>query len=444
MNLISVIVWTCGTNHVFFKECIESLLGQSIDENEYEILILDENPDDGVKILLDEIAKQDQRIRYRRLGHGSGLAYALNLGVHHAKGDVVFLMGQHDRLDERMLAVLKEEYTLHGECDIIYTDHDELQGINRTAPHFKPDFSPELLRHINYIGDFISIKREAVRTLGNFRENLTAACVYDYLLSAYEKKAFVRHIPRLLYHLRITGGTESSQEVKKAEKKAYREYMTVVGAHLKRMGISALVEPDRKMRFWNIDYDGSDYRNHRRDYILIHEDGVRVVSRSATDRLYGMLKQPDVGIVGVKVQSSMFRTDNCGYIFDRNGIAYPACHNIPSSDAGYDMRAIIPREVSMVDPGYCMVDAKFYRRVGGFDPALSGRDLMLDLCLKARRAGLRVIYDPMVTVRSSKETDISSGASNEQLMRRWGDVIDQGDPFYNRNLPAGVENYFLY
>ena len=440
--VISVILWTNGTNPIYFKECLESVLSQNYEG--FELIILDENPDDSVRIMAGELTPHDERIRYRRLGHGSGLAYALNMGIHHSKGDIIFLMGQHDRLDDRMLSVLRDEFTVHSDCDIIYTDHDELQGINRTEPHFKPDFSPELLRHVNYIGDFIAIKKEAVKRLGTFRETLAAACIYDFLLHAYEKGAKVAHIPRLLYHLRITMGTEASRELQKAEKKAYREYITVVKAHLKRMGIEAIVEPDRKMRFWNIEYDGSDFRNHHKDYILIHEDNVKVVSRNATELLYGMMKQPDVAIVGAKFLSGTFRVDNCGYIFDRNGIAYPACHNIGSRETGYDLRAILPREVSMVDAGFCMVDARFYRRAGGFDTALLGRDLMMDLCLKARRAGLRVIYDPMVTVKRSSESETSSQISNEMLMRRWGDVIDQGDPYYNKNLPAGVENYFLY
>ncbi|MBO6214489.1 MAG: glycosyltransferase [Lachnospiraceae bacterium] len=440
--LISVIIWTYGTSHVFFKECMDSLAAQNY--GSYEILIMDENEDDGIAVMLREFIAQDKRIRYRKLGHGTGMAYALNTGIHHSKGDLIFIMGQHDRLDERMLTLLAEAYNADPMCDVIYTDHDELQGLNRTNPHFKPDFSPELLRHINYIGDFVALRRESIKSLGTFRETLTAAGVYEFLLRTVEKKAVTLHIPKLLYHLRITSNGVGSSEIKKAEKKAYREYMTVAEAHIRRMGLTANVEADKKLRFWKIDYDGSDYRNHHKEYILIREDGVKVISHDAAARMFGILRQPDVGIVGGKVLKRGFRIDNCGYIFDRGGIAYPACHNLGSNAEGYDYRCVIPREVSMVDPGYCMIDARFYRRAGGFDPALTGRDLMLDLCMKARRAGLRVIYDPFTLVKRGDTGEVSSKDSNELLMRRWGDVIDEGDPYYNKNLPTGLENYFLY
>ena len=439
--LVSYIVWTRGTSLIFFKDCVESVLAQT--SPEFELIIFDENPDASVEKLTGEFFANDERLRYRRMSHGSGLSYALNLGLKHAAGDYVFILGQHDRLDERTTALIISEMAEHTDCDVIYTDHDELAGINRTNPHFKPDYSIELLRHTDYIGDFICMRRESAIRLGAFRDNLLVSGIYDFLLRCYEKNAVVRHIPKLLYHLRILP-EDKSKEARKFEESAYREYMTVAKAHLERLSVAADVMGTSKKRYWNVSYDGSDHLNHRKEYILIRDDDTRVSTRHAAAELYGYLKQDDVAIVGVRFNNRRFGTENCGYIFDTSGIAYPACHGQSVFEEGYEMRTVLPREVSMVDAAYCMIDSRFYRRAGGFDAKLSGRDLMLDLCLKAIRSGYRVIYLPQITAHKKEHINVSSEYSNELLMKRHGDFVSEGDPFYNKNLPVGLENYYLY
>jgi GT2 family glycosyltransferase len=90
-----------------------------------------------------------------------------------------------------------------------------------------------------------------------------------------------------------------------------------------------------------------------------------------------------------------------------------------------------------------MIDARFFRRCGGFDRNLTGRDRMLDLCLKARAGGMRVVYVPSaIAFRRHKEL-LSTQQSHERLLHRWQNTLSKGDPFYNVNLPMGLDNYTL-
>ena len=268
---------------------------------------------------------------------------------------------------------------------------------------------------------------------------------YDFLLRAVEHQWKICHIPRLLYHLRVSGDDViETREMFEMQQKAYREYLTVVEAHLKRMNLNAKIHKDRKMRYWRVTMDGSDFRNHRKEYMLVKDAKTKVHNKRAMDILYGYLRQPDVGVVGVRFVKPGFTIDNCGYIFDSQGIAYPACYNQSVFSEGYDYRMVLPQDVSMVDADYCLIDERVYRGVGGFDPQLTGRDIMLDFCLKVRRAKHRVVFVPMVTARKAEPRTISNQASNEYLLSKWGNVMAAGDPYYNRNLPLGLENYFLY
>lgn len=440
---ISVLIWAKDTAEPFFKEAVESVAAQTY--KNYELVILDENAGDGCRAICGEIFPHDGRLAYHRMKRHKGLSYALNAGMHRMTGDYVFFLGQHDTLAEEALKIFHDAIADNEEPDVLYSDNDELVGIHRRHPHFKPDLNIELLRHKNYIGDTILIRRQCLAQTGLLNESLMAAAVYDFLLRAVEKKRSFVHVPRLLYHTRVFAEDISlTKEIRGMIESVYHEHMVVAQAHLRRMGVDAQVQRERSLGYWRLDYDGSDYAAHRSEYIVVREGNVRIRRQKVMERMYGILRQPDVGMVGVRFDKFNFTIDNCGYIFDTDGIAYPACHNQSALQGGYDERAIVPCDVSMVDPCFFMVDRKVFNKVGGFNTRLKGRALMLDLCLKVRRAKRRIVVDAQTSAMKRTKENISSQDSNALLLDLWKDTLSAGDPYYNRNLPIGLDNYRLY
>ena len=61
----TLLLWAKGTNGVFFRDCMDSILAQNY--NQWELLILDENPDDMVHTIVTEFFPRDERIQYRRM-----------------------------------------------------------------------------------------------------------------------------------------------------------------------------------------------------------------------------------------------------------------------------------------------------------------------------------------------------------------------------------------
>ena len=85
-----------------------------------------------------------------------------------------------------------------------------------------------------------------------------------------------------------------------------------------------------------------------------------------------------------------------------------------------------------------------YQKLRGLDTSLKGRDAVLDYCLRVQRAGYRVVYVPeVIAYRKHKET-VSTRLSNARLLEKWGKKLAEGDPFYNENLPMGLDNYQLW
>lgn len=441
----SLVVWTNDTNLIFFRDFMESLVAQDYDN--WELYVMDEGQKEAISRITEEFFPEDDRVHYRLLKTSKGKAYAYNIGFHFVLTEMartgvdegyLVVADQHDRLNPNTLSSLAQ--FADREADVIYTDHDELAGADRVRPHFKSEYNKELLLRCHYIGDFIAVSYQTAKKNGEFQEKLKEAVVYDYLLRLGERGMKFIRIPALLYHKRVLS-VENRKEYEKTKKRILAEYMMVSQASLQRQGIQGRVEKGSEDTNWKVTYFGEDVWSHEREYLFLRDPQVHSFGRHNLERMYGYLCQKDVAVVGARFIKHGFTIDNCGYLFDTEGIVYPAFYGQKVYHAGYEGLASIPREVSMVDGGYCMIDAKVYRKLGGFDVNLSGRDVMLDFCLRVKKAGFRVIIDPAVTVRRSVKQKESTQESHAYLLKKWGDTITQGDPYYNPNLPLGLENY---
>lgn len=455
---ISVVIWLHDTREAYFRDLLESLVSQTYDR--WELYVLDQNPSMGFAAMVSEFFPEDDRAHYRKLKNNKGRAYAYNIGSHYVladfgkkekdrSGNYIFFVGQHDRLQEDALLQIAGAYHRymqqnHETPSLIYTDHDMLVGTDRMEPHFKSALNRELLLHTNYIGNHFLVSNALVYQLGEFREKLQEACMYDYLLRVTEQDANVLRIPLLLYHERKRIPLPRKEE-KKWKKRYVQEHMVVAEAALKRRQIAITGEPvpSPDQSWWNISYDGADVMLHPRDYMFLHEPQVRPLSRGNLQKMYGYLRQGDVAVVGARFLKSGFAIENCGFIYDTQANIYPAFYDAKIYRPTYENLASIPREVSMVDFRYCMIHAKVYRKLGGFDTNLFGREQMLDFCLRAKKAGYRIIVDPGILVKSPGKQDESTEASHHLMLEKWADEWQKTDAYYNPNLPMGLHNYRL-
>jgi len=438
----SLVVWTIDTDMDQFKDMLESIDQQ--DYREFELYILDNNPSSAIEITIKEFFPDIvDKVHYRRLKKKSGGAYAYNIGAHFAEGNYLVYIGQHDRLSQGTLSSFNELINSREDFNsIIYSDSDELIGLDRRNPHFKSDFNKELLLQTNYIGEFICLPVSLYRKLGPFNEKAQTAYIYEYLLRAAFKNEGIEHISSLLYHKRTDDKMLTKEQRKEAEFYC-KEHMALAIEYLRQSGVIARGRVDASLKKWHIEYDETGFRRFSKDYMFLKEDNVRLFTRNNARKMYAYLSQPDVAVVGVRFIDKGFTLDNVGYIYDSDGAWYPAFHGQKIFRDSYEGLASMPRDVAMVDSGCCMIDAKVYRMLHGFDTSLSGKDAMLDFCIRARKKGFRTVVVPKCIARYKNRDNISEGASHDFLMEKHGELINKGDSFYNKNLPVGMENYVL-
>lgn len=104
----------------------------------------------------------------------------------------------------------------------------------------KPDFNPDFLRSINYICHLVMVRKSLAEEVGLLRKQCDGAQDYDFLLRCIEKTDRVHHIPKVLYHWRVSDtSTAGNQDSKTYAIDAGKLALT---EHYARLGYEAEVD----------------------------------------------------------------------------------------------------------------------------------------------------------------------------------------------------------
>lgn len=97
-KLISFII-PCRNEKKFIKETVNSILNQKDINKNLEIIVVDGQSEDGTREILNELHLLDDRITI--LDNPNKITpVALNIGIKKAKGDYIFILGAHAKIDE--------------------------------------------------------------------------------------------------------------------------------------------------------------------------------------------------------------------------------------------------------------------------------------------------------------------------------------------------------
>jgi GT2 family glycosyltransferase len=237
--LISIIVPCYNTPKKYFVPMIKSVC-QQIYAN-WELVVVDGSEDDDVALEHRKICDQYARIIYTKIDKNQGIVGNTNIGIKKAKGAYIAFLDHDDTLSKRALAEVVIELNKDKKIDLVYSDEDKLtdDGKLRLLPFFKPDWSPELLRSVNYITHFVVARKDLVEKIGYLRKGFDGAQDYDFLLRLTEITNKVKHIPKILYHWRMAEGSTAGVVTSKSY--ADSAGRRALGDYVKRNHIDARV-----------------------------------------------------------------------------------------------------------------------------------------------------------------------------------------------------------
>jgi len=252
--LISVVMPVYNPEVAFFKEAIQSVKSQLYPH--WELCIADDASSNPIiPKIIKELARNDARIKFILRKENGHISACSNSALSLATGDYIALLDHDDKLHPLALYFIAKTINAHPESGIIFSDEDKITKRGRRLdPYFKSDFDYELLLSQNMVSHLGVYRREIIKKMGGFRLGLEGSQDYDLLLRALEQinSNQIHHIPRILYHWRIS--KHSVAESLNIKPYAIQAGERAINEHLERNGIRGTAEFLEKTSGYRINY----------------------------------------------------------------------------------------------------------------------------------------------------------------------------------------------
>lgn len=203
--LMSIVMPVYNTHTAWLVKSIESVREQIY--TNWELCIADDaSTDTEVRLILEQYAKKDPRIKVTFRECNGHISAASNSALLLARGEWIVLLDHDDVLPKHALFWVVDAINRNPECKLFYSDEDKIDenGV-RSSAYFKPDWNEDLFYSQNLFSHLGVYHASLVREVGGFRTGLEGSQDYDLALRCIERigPKQICHIPKILYHWRI-------------------------------------------------------------------------------------------------------------------------------------------------------------------------------------------------------------------------------------------------
>lgn len=189
------------------------------------------------------------------------------------------------------------------------------------------------------------------------------------------------------------------------------------------------------------------------EYILFLNNDTELISEDSISVMLGICQREDVGAVGAKLLYADNTVQHAGVVIGFAGYAGHIFNGIGANDYGYGLYSVICRDYSAVTAACMMVSKKDFLSVCGFDEQFAVACNDVDLCLKLRKTDKLVVYTPFSLWHhyESKSRGYDTTPEKrerylgevEKFRKKWNDILENGDPYYNKNFDIKKAGFTL-
>lgn len=191
----------------------------------------------------------------------------------------------------------------------------------------------------------------------------------------------------------------------------------------------------------------------RGEYILLLNNDTEIINPDCIKELLGYCMRKDVGIVGARLYYKDDTIQHAGVVIGFGGIAGHTFIGASKYDSGYMNRILCAQNYSAVTAACMMIKKSVFEQVGGLTEKLEVAFNDIDFCMKVRKAGYLIVYNPAVELyhyesksrglEDSPEKVARFNSEVELFEKRWQEELKKGDPYYNRNLSLNRSDFGL-
>jgi GT2 family glycosyltransferase len=192
-------------------------------------------------------------------------------------------------------------------------------------------------------------------------------------------------------------------------------------------------------------------------YLLLLNNDITLIGSHVIGEMLGTCERQEVGIVGARLYYPDDTVQHAGIVVgiggNARGIGQNMFGGLAKGRSGYLHKAALIMDYSAVTAACLMVKASVYHEVGGMEEQLAVAFNDVDFCLKVRKIGYLVVYQPYAECHHDESK--SRGAEDtkektdrfqreiEYMRNHWIKILKEGDPYYNPNFTRVYANYSL-
>lgn len=430
------------------------------------------------KRTIEVMAQEEPRVRL--------IEHSLQAAFRSATGGLLGVIAPGDRLAPDALARVTTAF--EASIGMVFTDEDVEDASGRHSPRLKPGFSPDLLLGGAAIGQLAIVRREFVDRSDFLEDPVTPRALACYAVSRLAPDG-IRHLPIVALHraaqpkpvdFDLFAGapfpvpqpappvtaivlTKDHAELLAAcvqgllERTDYPslELIIVDNGTTDSAALSLLAEFEQRERVRVLRRPGpfnfaalnnEAARIVPNGVLLLLNNDVEVLGPQWLSEMVAQLARPGVGAVGARLLYPDRTIQHAGILLGPAGTATHVGRGAPETATGYLGQLAGVRDFSAVTGACLTIAAETWRRVGGMDERFAVTWNDIDLCLRVRRAGLRVVWTPRATLVHQESTTRGLEANDVAKLERfrheqalivaeWSGAFEH-DPFLNANLLA--------
>ena len=189
------------------------------------------------------------------------------------------------------------------------------------------------------------------------------------------------------------------------------------------------------------------------EYLLLLNNDTELIEPDSIREMLGFCQREDVGIVGARLLYEDDTIQHAGVVIGFGGIAGHTFIGLHKAENSYFHRAMCAQDYSAVTAACLMTKKSVFERVGGLSEELAVAFNDIDFCMKVRALGKLVVYAPYACLyhyesksRGLENTPEKVARFNREVaifIKKWPDIIKNGDPYYNPNLTLRKSNFAL-
>ena len=216
--------------------------------------------------------------------------------------------------------------------------------------------------------------------------------------------------------------------------------------------------PKVRMVYWDGVFNYSAINNYgasfaKGEYLLLLNNDTEIINPDCLEELLGYCMRKDVGAVGARLYYEDDTIQHAGVVIGFGGIAGHCFVQQKRGTTGYCHRIICAQDYSAVTAACMMVKRSAFDAVGGLSEELAVAFNDIDFCMKLRKAGYLIVYNPYAELyhyesksRGLEDTPEKVARFNKEIAtfeKKWPEILKKGDPYYNPNLTLKSQDFSL-